>query len=122
MDVLPKPVEPAVMIEAIQSALRLSAKLQGQHKQARSIRQRFDELTARELELLRLVVDGQSNKAIASQMGISIKTVANHRANLMAKTGALNAADLARLATLAGIAASAAGPVISPNPASGQAV
>ncbi len=57
-------------------------------------------LTARELQLLQLIVDGHSNKQIASQMGISIKTVANHRASLMAKSGASNAADLARLYTL----------------------
>jgi DNA-binding CsgD family transcriptional regulator len=36
-------------------------------------------------------------------MGISIKTVANHRANLMAKTGALNAADLVRMSMIAEI-------------------
>ncbi|HUB24777.1 MAG TPA: response regulator [Tepidisphaeraceae bacterium] len=116
VDVLTKPVEPATMIEAIRNALRLSTQLQDQQQQSQTIRQRFTSLTSRELELLRCVVAGLSSKQIASQLGISIKTVANHRANLMAKTGALNAADLARLSTLAGIATASAGPVIEPNP------
>jgi DNA-binding CsgD family transcriptional regulator len=42
------------------------------------------------------------NKRIAAELHISVKTVANHRAHLMAKTQALNAADLARMSMLAG--------------------
>ena len=60
-------------------------------------------VTDRELELVRLIVRGLANKQIAGEMGISIKTVANHRANLMAKTGALNAADLVRMSMIAEI-------------------
>ena len=61
---------------------------------------REKDLTARELELVRFVVDGHSNKQIAVEMHISVKTVANHRASLMTKTGAANAADLARVFTM----------------------
>ena len=60
-------------------------------------------MTPRELDLLKLVLAGMPNKRIAARLNISIKTVANHRANLMAKTEALNAADLARMSTVAGI-------------------
>jgi two-component system sensor histidine kinase UhpB len=60
-------------------------------------------LTARELEMLRLVSFGLPNKRIAVQLKISIRTVAKHRSNLMAKTKALNAADLARMSALAGV-------------------
>jgi two-component system sensor histidine kinase UhpB len=62
-------------------------------------------LTPRELSMLKLIVGGMPNKRIATLMNISIKTVAKHRAHLMAKTQALNAADLARMSTLAGLAA-----------------
>ena len=48
-----------------------------------------------------LVTGGLSNKRIASRLGLSPKTVANHRANIIAKTGAANSADLARMVTLA---------------------
>jgi two-component system sensor histidine kinase UhpB len=61
-------------------------------------------LTPRELALLKLIVSGMPNKRIATMMQISIKTVAKHRAHLMAKTKALNAADLARMSTIAGLA------------------
>jgi two-component system sensor histidine kinase UhpB len=58
-------------------------------------------LTARELTLLELVTAGLPNKKIALQLGISPRTVAKHRSHLMAKTKALNAADLARMTALA---------------------
>jgi two-component system, LuxR family, response regulator FixJ len=100
VDLLQKPVEPTVLIETIQRCLKQSHSLHRERHEADSIRQRFVRLTARELELLRYIVDGQLNKQIAATLGISVKTVANHRASLMAKTGASNAADLARLFTI----------------------
>jgi two-component system response regulator FixJ len=99
VDVLQKPVEPAILLDTIRQTLSLSQSLFQQREEARSVSQRFENLTNREMELLALIVDGQSNKQIARTLGISIKTVANHRASLMAKTGAANAADLARLFT-----------------------
>jgi DNA-binding CsgD family transcriptional regulator len=60
-------------------------------------------LTARELTMLQLVSAGLPNKRIAMKLNISVRTVAKHRSNLMAKTKALNAADLARMSALAGV-------------------
>jgi two-component system, LuxR family, response regulator FixJ len=100
VDLLQKPIEPVVLIEAIRRSLKLSQTLHHDRKESSSVRQRFECLTPREMELLTLLADGHSNKQIAVEMGISIKTVANHRANVMAKTAALNAADLARLFTI----------------------
>jgi two-component system sensor histidine kinase UhpB len=62
-------------------------------------------LTPRELTLFKMIVGGLSNKQIAFELNISARTVAKHRSHLMAKTQALNAADLARMGTLAGIPA-----------------
>jgi len=100
VDLLQKPVEPAMLLETIQRSLKLSEHLHRQRAEADSVNRRFAHLTAREMELLQLIVDGHSNKQIAAQMHISIKTVANHRASLMTKSAAANAADLARLFTL----------------------
>jgi FixJ family two-component response regulator len=100
VDVLQKPVEPSFLIDAIRRSLVVSKSLHQERAEADSVRERFAHLTTRELELLQLLVDGRSNKQIALEMGIAIKTAANHRGNLMAKTGAANAADLARLFTL----------------------
>jgi FixJ family two-component response regulator len=100
VDVLQKPVEPSALREAIRHSLALSKALYQQRQDAQAVRQRFEHLTTREMELLGYIVDGQSNKQIARLLGISIKTVANHRASLMTKSGAANAADLARLFTM----------------------
>ncbi len=51
-------------------------------------------LTARELEILRLIVSGKSNKEIARDLGLSVNTVAVHRANIMESLGIHNTAEL----------------------------
>ena len=51
-------------------------------------------LTPRELEILQLIVDGKSNKEIADQLGLSVNTVAVHRANIMDTLGIHKAAEL----------------------------
>jgi two-component system response regulator NreC len=55
-------------------------------------------VTVREHEILRMVVDGYSNKDIARKLDISPKTVAVHRTNMMAKFGVQNSAELVRYA------------------------
>jgi two-component system, LuxR family, response regulator FixJ len=50
-----------------------------------------------------LICEGYSSKQIAMEMGISVNTVANHRARLRKKTGATNTAELIRLVVLAGV-------------------
>ncbi len=90
-------------MEAVHGAILKSIEMQRQSAEQEDIRQRLAKLTPRELDLLKLVLAGMPNKRIARDLKISIKTVANHRANLMAKSQALNAADLARMSTVAGI-------------------
>jgi len=51
-------------------------------------------LTARELEVLQLIVDGQSNKEIAAKLGLSANTIAVHRANIMDALGIHKTAEL----------------------------
>jgi DNA-binding NarL/FixJ family response regulator len=55
-------------------------------------------LTERETVVLRLVVDGRSNKEIAQELNISPKTASVHRTNIMSKLGVRNSADLVRTA------------------------
>ncbi|MBJ3786714.1 hypothetical protein JEQ47_18460 [Devosia sp. MSA67] len=57
----------------------------------------FSELTSREREVLQMVADGQSNKETGRALKISPRTVEVHRARVMAKLGARNAADLMRI-------------------------
>jgi DNA-binding NarL/FixJ family response regulator len=51
-------------------------------------------LTPREMEILQLIVDGKSNKEVADQLGLSVNTVAVHRANIMDALGIHKAAEL----------------------------
>lgn len=60
-------------------------------------------LTAREREVLALVVRGGSNKIIGGELGISSRTVEVHRANLMQKLDASSIADAVRIAIYAGL-------------------
>ena len=57
-----------------------------------------DELTPREREIVQLLAEGKSNKETASLLGISVKTVEAHRANLMRKMGFGSLSDLVRYA------------------------
>ena len=56
--------------------------------------ERASGLTNREVEILRLIVGGKSNKEIAADLGLSVNTVAVHRANIMESLGIHNTAEL----------------------------
>ena len=57
-----------------------------------------DRLTQREREVLAQIAGGASNKEAGRQLGISPRTIEVHRASIMVKLGARNAADLVRIA------------------------
>jgi two-component system response regulator FixJ len=59
---------------------------------------RLVSLTPREREVLTQIVDGSSNKEMGRKLRISPRTIEVHRARIMAKLGAKNAADLVRIA------------------------
>jgi FixJ family two-component response regulator len=74
------------------------------------------QLTPREREIMLRLVDGQPNKIIAFDLGINQRTVENHRARIMKKSGVTSLPALARMIFAASIAAPAA--PVSPAPAS----
>jgi len=55
-------------------------------------------VTAREREIIQLIAEGQSNKEAAATLGISVKTIEAHRANLMRKLHLRSVSDLVRYA------------------------
>ena len=103
VDFLEKPADTEVLLDKVRKALDLDAKQRAQDAALAPIAKRFSTLTARERQTLTLLVRGLSSKQVAKELNISVKTAENHRAKLMQKTGALNAADLARMAMLNGI-------------------
>jgi DNA-binding NarL/FixJ family response regulator len=72
------------------------------------VKKRSDLLTSREVEVLQLIAEGQGNKQIAADLGISIKTVERHRQNLMKKLNIHDVAGLTRYAISKGIIESSA--------------
>lgn len=61
------------------------------------------QLTPRELEILSLIVNGYTNKQVAAQLNLSVRTVEAHRENMMRKLHLHNVADLTRYAITRGI-------------------
>ena len=61
-------------------------------------KRRPEDLTPRELEILRLIWDGHTNRSLAEQLNISMKTADTHRSNMMKKLRACNTAQLLKAA------------------------
>lgn len=83
----------------------IARRLQAQKLPAsgKALRRRVARLTSRELEVLQLIAEGRPNKQVASELGISIKTVEKHRQSLMQKLNIHDVAGLTRYAIGAGI-------------------
>ncbi len=79
------------LIRAISNALHQAAASE------ENMLERMQKLTRRERQVLELVIAGNYNKTIADVLGISIKTVEQHRSNMMSKIGARNLGELIRL-------------------------
>lgn len=112
VDFLEKPFEKTAMIAALDQAMLRNEGRAELVRLADQARAQLNGLTPRERDVLHGLVEGQSNKVIAYDLGISPRTVEIHRANLMSKLGvnslsdALKIAFTARMADLAGAAPS----------------
>jgi DNA-binding NarL/FixJ family response regulator len=67
------------------------------------LRQRSNRLSSGETEVLQLIAEGRPNKQVAAELGLSFKTVDEHRQHLMAKLDIHNVSGLTRYAISAGI-------------------
>lgn len=102
-DFLEKPVRAQDLLDRIHAAFRLHAKRRSTRDQTRENANRYESLTAREREVFRLMVAGQSGKQIASELQISYKTVEKFRGRVMKKMGATSIAQLVMIAISLGI-------------------
>ncbi|MBX3611168.1 MAG: response regulator transcription factor [Hydrogenophaga sp.] len=93
---LEKPVDDEALIDALQQAVRQHV-MRRQRSQTESLaRERWQQLSPREREVLALIVEGLSNKAIARQLGLSPRTVETHRAHVFDKLQVDSLAQLVR--------------------------
>lgn len=98
VDFLTKPVKRDSLLSAVRNAISSDALNRVNYESLKLLRARFQKLTEREVSVFLLVVNGKLNKNIASELGISERTVKSHRANLMEKL---------QVTSLAGLIASA---------------
>lgn len=99
-DFLTKPFEEGELLAKIAAAVSDNERIRNQEEERHELQARFDGLTPRERDVMKLIVKGSSNKQVASELNISPRTVEIHRARVMEKTGAKSVAALVRLVTI----------------------
>jgi FixJ family two-component response regulator len=103
VEFLTKPFRDKDLLDAIQLALERDRARRQQESGIAALRKRFESLTPREEEVLRLVVSGRLNKQIAAGLGTSEITVKVHRGSIMRKMQADSLADLVSMAGRLGL-------------------
>ena len=94
VEFLTKPFRDQDLLDAVRIALERDRMRREQEKEITGLQQRFDSLTAREREVISMVVAGKLNKQIADQLGTAENTVKVHRSRAMEKMRAQSLADL----------------------------
>ena len=97
MDFIEKPFSDQLLLDRIRRAIELDEEVRRVQSQRREVAARLAQLTPREREVMELVIAGKPNKVIASELGLSPKTVEVHRAHVMKKMRVDSLADLVRL-------------------------
>ena len=103
VEFLTKPVRDQDLLDAVQAALERDRAWLSQERSTAELRARFESLTAREREVMALVVAGRLNKQIAGDLGISEVTVKVHRGQVMRKMRTRSLPELARMADKLGL-------------------
>jgi NarL family two-component system response regulator LiaR len=108
---LPKPAGVDQVVTSVRAAARgesvleprIAARLVREVRELAVRRRPLDQLSPRELEVLRLVADGRSNRQIAEELFISVKTASVHVSNILAKLGVASRVEAAAVAHRAGL-------------------
>jgi FixJ family two-component response regulator len=102
VDFLTKPFRDQDILDAVTKAIELDEKRRESEKELAELRSRFDSLTPREREIMKLVAAGRLNKQISGEIGITEITVKVHRAHMMRKMKARSLVELLKMAALLG--------------------
>lgn len=104
IDFIEKPFEEEALLDSLARAFDLLAVTGEASRRRREAGDRIAQLTAREREVLAGLITGMSNKALALRLGITLRTVEMHRANMMDGMGVTSLAEALTLAVQAEIA------------------
>ena len=96
-DFCEKPFSDNALVDRVEQALRRSQEVLQARLQQQQLQARLTELTERERDVMRLVVEGLPNKLIADQLDISVRTVEVHRARVFDKMDVKSAVELANM-------------------------
>lgn len=97
VDFIQKPYREQDLLDKINQALNLDEQQRASLREKQQISKRIDTLTPRELEVMDMMIDGNANKVIAIDLGISQRTVEIHRSRVMEKMNTHSLAHLVRM-------------------------
>jgi FixJ family two-component response regulator len=97
VDFVEKPFKNDVLLERVKDGLKRDIEERAKNRQIAEAASRIASLTQREREVMDLLIQGKRNKTIASELGISNRTVEAHRAKIMEKMQAHSISDIMRL-------------------------
>jgi FixJ family two-component response regulator len=97
IEFLAKPFRDEDLLDAIRQALERDQAARGRRAELARIRGRYAQLTARQRQIAKKIVDGRLNKQIAAELHLSENTIKVHRRRIMERMGAANVATLVHL-------------------------
>lgn len=97
VDFLEKPFQSQALLERIRNALQIDAQRREELAGEADVRERVNQLTPREREVLDRLVTGASCKQIAAELEVSLQAISLHRGKIFNKMGVDNVVDLTRL-------------------------
>jgi two-component system response regulator FixJ len=103
LDFIEKPFSDQLLLDRVRRAIEKDAEFRQADSLRTEVAARLAQLTPREREVMDLVIAGKANKVIASELGLSPKTVEVHRAHVMKKMQVDSLADLVRVGMLSRI-------------------
>lgn len=99
LDFIQKPFRGQDLLDQVSKALTSSHELYEKRQRIASVKQQLQTLTPREQQIMQMIIEGNANKVIAIDLGLSQRTVESHRANIMQKLNVSSVADLVRIVT-----------------------
>ncbi len=103
IDFIEKPFSEETLLGCFENAFALLDERQQSRQRKAAARERVEQLTGRETDVLRGLLAGESNKQLANRLGISLRTVEMHRANMMDRLAVGSLAEALTIAIEAGV-------------------